>query len=86
MELTPPFWFKQRQCKAEPAGGEDTYRLSGPNLGEAFIRLLPADGGWRAALRLTADGADAAVTDEALPSRRAAWDAAFELYRTAVIV
>ena len=33
-----PFWFKQRQCKAEPAG-DDVLKVSGPNLGEAYLRV-----------------------------------------------
>src|SRR2546425_367822 len=41
MALVLPSWFKQRQCKAEEAG-PNTYRLSGPNLREAFIRIEKA--------------------------------------------
>jgi hypothetical protein len=84
VELIPPFWFKQRQCKAEPAG-QDVYRVSGPNLGEAFLRVAQENGRWRAGLRLTADGDDVASTAAELPSEREAWDAAFELYRNRVI-
>ncbi len=86
MELDPPFWFKQRQCKAEPAGSDDALKLTGPNLGEAFIRIEPHGGRWSAALRLTPDGEDVARTAPELPSRIAAWQAAYELYRTHVIV
>jgi hypothetical protein len=82
-----PFWFKQRQCKAEPVGNDHLLRVTGPNLGEAFIYIRPAENDhWRAGLRLTADGADVAATDAEVPSERAAWDAAFELYREHVIV
>jgi hypothetical protein len=85
MDVTPPFWFKQRQCKAEPVG-ENMLRLSGPNLGESFIHLIPTDDRWRAALRKTSDGADVAETEDALPSQREAWEAAFELFRNHVII
>jgi hypothetical protein len=83
---TPPFWFKQRQCKYEPVG-ENLLRITGPNLGEAFIRIQRADNGrWQAAIRRTADGPDGAVTEPYIPGEREAWDAAFELYRENVIV
>jgi hypothetical protein len=81
----PPFWFKQRQCKAEPAGNDHTLKVSGPNLGEAFIRIEPENTRWRAALRLTADGPDVASTEANLESPQEAWAAAFELYRAHVI-
>ena len=82
-----PSWFKQRQCKAEPAGSDHVLRLTGPNLGEAFISIRPTDNQrWQAALHLAPDGADVAVTEPELETPRDAWDAAFELYRTHVIV
>jgi hypothetical protein len=80
-----PFWFKQRQCKAEPAG-DNALRVSGPNLGEAFLSIRPEANHWRAAMRLNANGPDVAVTDADIPSEEEAWNAAFELYRTQVIV
>ena len=80
MEPILPSWFKQRQCKAEPAG-EHTLRVTGPNLAETFLRIEPADGRWRAALRPGADAPDASYTDAIFGTPRAAWDAAFELYR-----
>ncbi len=81
-----PFWFKQRQCKAEPAG-DHALRVSGPNLGEAFLGIRrEANGLWRAALRLTADGPEVAQTEADIPSEADAWEAAFELYRNHVIV
>jgi hypothetical protein len=86
MDPTLPFWFKQRQCKAEPAG-DHTLRVSGPNLGEAYLRISSeTPGRWRAALRQTADGPDVAATQADLPTEQDAWEAAFELYRTHVIV
>ncbi|HVS34933.1 MAG TPA: hypothetical protein VMS17_05085 [Gemmataceae bacterium] len=84
MEPTLPFWFKQRQCKAEPAG-EHALRIAGPNLPEAFLRVEPAAAGWRAAVRLTADGEDVSSSD-GNPTADAAWQAAFELYRLRFIV
>ncbi len=80
-----PFWFKQRQCKAEPAGTDNTVKVSGPNLGEAYLSVAPAEGGrWSAALRVAADGPPVATADD-LPSAAEAWDAAFELYRARMI-
>jgi hypothetical protein len=86
MELILPFWFKQRQARAEPAG-PDTYRLSAPNLAEAFISIRQdSEGRWGAALRRAADGPDVAVTTTAYDSAGAAWEAAFELYRRDLVV
>jgi hypothetical protein len=80
-----PFWFKQRQCKAEPAG-DNALRVTGPNLAEAFLRVERWEDRWRAALRLTADGPTASCTDPVFEASRDAWDAAFELYRARMIV
>ncbi len=86
MEPIEPFWFKQRQCKAEPAG-DNGLRVSGPNLPETFLRIERAgDDRWRAALRLSADGPDASYTDAELKTPKEAWEAAFELYRVRMIV
>ena len=85
MAVILPTWFKGRQGKAEPAG-EQTYRLTGPNLREGFISIRRAEGGWYAGLRFAADGPDAEATREPLPTEYEAWEAAFELYRTAVVV
>jgi hypothetical protein len=86
MSPTLPFWFKQRQCKAEPAGSDHIVKVSGPNLGEAFLSIAPVrDGRWDATLRFTPDGPVAATAGN-LPSATAAWEAAFELFRERVIV
>jgi hypothetical protein len=85
MEPITPFWFKQRQCKMEPAG-ENTLKVSGPNLGEAFLHIAKNGDGWKAGLRLTADGPDVATAHVEQPGEKAAWDTAFELYREHVIV
>ena len=82
-----PFWFKQRQCKAEPAGSDHVLRLTGPNLGEAYVSIVPADNKrWAARLRLSPDGADVAATEPELETEQDAWEAAFELYRTHVVI
>jgi len=87
MQPILPFWFKQRQCKAEPAGSENMLKVSAPNLGEAYLRIEQADNQrWRAALRLTPDGPDVQSTGPDFASPQAAWDVAFELFRQNVIV
>ena len=86
-EPIAPFWFKQRQCKYEPAGADNLLKVTGPNLPEAYIRIQRTENGrWLAAFRQSADGPDVAVTEPNIPDERAAWDAAFELYRQNVIV
>jgi hypothetical protein len=86
MALITPFWFKQRQGSAEPAG-ENTYRLTGPNLREAFISIRRADDGrWAAVLRHAADGPDVAATEPVIDTEYEAWEAAFEIYRSHVVV
>jgi hypothetical protein len=86
MSLILPSWFKQRQGKAEPAG-DNVYRLTGPNLRPADIGVR-ADGGgkWSAFLRFDPDGPDAAATEPLFETAFDAWEAAFELYRTRVVV
>ncbi len=85
MDPILPFWFKQRQAKAE-AAGPDTYRLTAPNLREAFVSVRQdSEGRWGAALRLAAEEPDVAVTTTSYATRGDAWDAAFELYRRALV-
>jgi hypothetical protein len=89
MAPTPilPFWFKQRQCKAEPAGSDTLLKVSGPNLGETYLHIDPVeDGRWRAGLRLQPAGEDVALSQSAYDNPRVAWDVAFELFRTHFIV
>jgi hypothetical protein len=82
MEPVPPFWFVQRQGKAEPAG-VDVLKLSAPNMKDAFISIyFGAAGLWYAALRQSPDGPDIAATPAEFAEREDAWQAAFELYRT----
>jgi hypothetical protein len=82
---TTPFWFKQRQCRAEPAG-EQTIKVAGPNLAEAYLQVRQEAGQWKAVLRSKPDGPEVATADAEQHSERSAWDAAFELYRGHLIV
>ena len=86
MQPILPFWFKQRQAKAE-AAGTDTLRLTAPNQQEAYISIRQdAEGRWGAALRLAADGPEVAVTTTTYGTAQEAWDAALELYRSELVV
>lgn len=86
MAVAVPFWFKQRQGKMEPAG-EQTFRLSGPNLPAAILGLRKAGNGkLQGFLRENADGPDTAVTDPKFTSDYEAWEVAFEMYRQRMII
>jgi hypothetical protein len=86
MTLTLPFWFPLRQGKAEPAG-PDTFKLTAPNLPPAFISIRRADNGrWAARLRREAEGEELAASPAEFPGPVEAWEAAFELYRTHVVI
>jgi hypothetical protein len=83
---TFPFWFRLRQGKAEPAES-DSYRLTAPNLAEAFIGIRQDENGrWFAVLKRTANGADLAENPQGFATPQEAWDAAFELYRVQMVV
>jgi hypothetical protein len=84
MSPITPFWFKQRQCKAEPVG-ETMLKVSGPNLPEACISVRAEGNRWLAGLRNSPDGPDVASSESAEPTEKSAWEAAFELYRRHVI-
>ena len=85
MQPVPPFWFQQRQCKMEPAG-ENSYRLTAPNLGEAFIFIRRGENGrWSAGLKLTADGPGVGDSRADYEAEGDAWGAAFEIYRNEVV-
>ena len=87
MPPVPPFWFKQRQCKSEEVGEDTTLRVTGPNLGEAFLHIDHGENNrWRTTMRLTADGPEVAATEAEFENTTDAWEAAFELYRSHVIV
>lgn len=86
MQPIPPFWFVQRQAKLEPAG-ENQYRATAPNLREALIAIRRGvEGRWSAALRLAIDGPDLAATGATFENPADAWAAAFELYRTHIVI
>jgi hypothetical protein len=85
MDPILPSWFKYRQGKAEPAG-DNSYRLSGPNLGPALICIHePEPGKWAAVLRSDQEGQEIAATEPVFESPGQAWEAAFELFRQHVI-
>jgi hypothetical protein len=85
MQPILPSWFKQRQGKAE-AAGENVYRLTAPNMGEAFISIQRGDKDfWSAALRSRADGPSLAVSEAEFATPGEAWEAAFELYRSCLV-
>jgi hypothetical protein len=84
--MVTPFWFKQRQAKAEEAG-PDMVRVSGPNLKEAFLGIRKGDNGlWSAFVRSQAGGPDVDATPPAIDSAYAAWEAAFEIYRKQMVI
>ena len=86
MTPTPPYWFNQRQGKAEPAG-TNSFRLAAPNAKPAFISIQQdANGLWSAALRLEEASPAVATTEPVFARPEDAWDAAFELYRVQVVV
>lgn len=86
MQPILPFWFKQRQGKLE-AAGENAFKATAPNQGEAYLFIRRADNQrWSAAVRQKADGDDVAATPPEFPNPGEAWDAAFELYRRLAIV
>jgi len=86
MQPTPPFWFMLRQGKMESVGA-DSFRLTAPNLTEAFISIRPGEhNGWLAAVRLAQDGPEIARTEGELATPQEAWEATFELYRIHLVV
>jgi len=86
MELILPTWFKYRQGKAESAG-ERVFKLTAPNLLEAFISIRPAENGnWQGVVRTKADGPDVAITEPEFLAPGEALEAAFELYRGYVVI
>jgi len=86
MQPVPPFWFQQRQAKMEPAG-TNTFRLTAPNQGEAFIFIERADNDhWSAGLKTAADGPVVTISCPVWESEEDAWASAFELCRNEVVV
>jgi hypothetical protein len=81
-----PFWFRMRQGKAEPAGRE-RYRLSAPNLNDAFIGIQQLqDARWVPTLQLSEDGPNEAGMSDEFDDPQDAWEAAFESYRQRLVV
>jgi hypothetical protein len=86
MEPILPTWFKYRQGKAEPAGS-NVLKLTAPNLPEAYIAIRAAENGnYQGVYRTAVDGPDVAVTQPDFVTPGEAWGAAFELYRTQIVV
>jgi hypothetical protein len=82
----PPSWFKQRQGKIEPAG-DSIVKLTAPNVEASFIGIRSVEGGrWSAALMKSAGGPDVVATGPHFTTQGDAWGAAFELYRTQILV
>jgi hypothetical protein len=84
MKLDLPFWFKQRQAKAEELA-TGSYKVTGPNLPEAVLSVrIGQDLLWRGYLQPKADGPPVAESAEFSTSKEA-MAAAFDLYRTNMI-
>lgn len=84
MKLDPPFWFRQRQAKAE-AVTQGSYKLTGPNLPEAIVGVRVGDDlRWRGILKSRSDGPDLAETP-GFRTATEAMSAAFDLYREYVV-
>ena len=85
MTLDPPFWFRQRQAKAEEIQ-QGSYKVSGPNLPEAVVSIRMGDDlRWHGFLQAKRDGPEMATTT-AFQTAKEALSAAFDLYRTNMIV
>jgi hypothetical protein len=81
MEPILPFWFKQRQAKAEDLGN-GMWKVTGPNLPEAVIGVRMEENlRWRAFVRAAPDAPDLVASEPRLETARDAIAAAFELYR-----
>jgi hypothetical protein len=84
MAPIPPFWFKQRQCKLEPASGDHAFKVTAPNFGEAYLSVTSGPGGWRGSLRMQADGPETTTIE--VRTEQEAWNRLFELFRTRIII
>jgi hypothetical protein len=88
---TVPFWLRQRQVKVEPVN-ETALKLAAPQLPVYEAAVQPAEGsaGWVATLYgpPEASGAKPQIAQHVVGDvdEAEAWDVAFELYRTHVIV
>jgi hypothetical protein len=85
MKLDLPFWFRQRQAKADELA-KGSYKITGPNLPEGIVSIRIGDDlQWRGYLQAKADGPEVAVTTDYRTAQEA-MAAAFELYRINMIV
>jgi hypothetical protein len=81
MTLDLPFWFKQRQAKAEDLGN-GMWKVTGPNLPEAIIGVRMEDNlRWRAFVRTAPEAPELVSSEPTLETARDGLAAAFELYR-----
>lgn len=84
-----PFWMKQRQVKVEPIS-DTALKLVAPQLPNYEIEIRQEAGAWHATLFQSAtEGGERKLVSEttyAEPTPWHAWQAAFELYRQAVII
>jgi hypothetical protein len=86
MEPVLPSWFKQRQAKIE-AVGDNLYRVSAPNMAEAFIVIRKGDNGlWQPALLQSVGGEELASLPFQYEQSSEAWNVAFELHRVRFMV
>jgi hypothetical protein len=86
MDLDLPFWIKQRQAKVEEIN-PGTYQVTGPNLNPGVVIVRKDENlQWQAAVKADINGPDVATTDAVFPNSREAVAAAFELYRTEMII
>ena len=86
MTLDLPYWFKQRQIKAEELA-TGTYRVVGPNLSEAILGVrMTEDLKWQAVVRAKADGPEIAASTPTLATAREALAVAFEMYREHFVI
>lgn len=86
MQPVTPFWFNMRQGKAS-AVNESTLALTAPNLPESFVGVRKGENGrWSAILKKSADGPEVAASSPIYDRESEAWNAAFELFRTHLVV
>lgn len=85
MNLDVPYWFRQRQAKAEELS-RGCYKISGPNLPEGIISIRIGDElMWRGSLQSNSGEKDIATSGQ-YSTATEALAAAFELYRSHMIV
>jgi hypothetical protein len=86
MAVMRPSWFAYRQGKVEEVSPA-LLKLTGPNLRESYIGIRPGEHGrFSAFVRHTPDGLDVVATGPDHATENDAWEAAFEIYRSAEII